>query len=111
MKLYDVLLVNTIVEGTNLVALEGPVVNERNGALVLSQSSGVYRQLAEGALPVAAADIEGTMATLHRAVTMPAADRRERAARLVESIGRNDLGHWLQRQLEDIAQRLPPRRA
>ena len=111
MKLYDVLLVNTIVEGTNLVAMEGPVVNERNGALVLSQSSGVYRQLAEGALPVAAADIEGTMETLHRAVTMPAADRRARAERLVQAICRNDLDHWLRRQLEDIASLLPPRLA
>ncbi|MCH7605921.1 MAG: trehalose-6-phosphate synthase, partial [Chloroflexi bacterium] len=41
MKLYDILLVNTIIEGMNLVAKEGPVVNNRDGVLILSVSSGV----------------------------------------------------------------------
>ena len=45
MKLYDALLVNTIIEGMNLVAKEGPVVNDRNGVLILSATSGVHHQL------------------------------------------------------------------
>ncbi|MCH8892451.1 MAG: trehalose-6-phosphate synthase [Chloroflexi bacterium] len=103
MKLYDVLLVNTIIEGMNLVAKEGPVVNNRDGVLVLSQSSGVHQQLADGAISVSPTDIEGTMEALHQAVTMPAEDRKDRAARLVESVCREDINHWLYQQMHDIS--------
>ena len=103
MKLYDALLVNTIMEGTNLVAKEGPVVNTRDGVLVLSQTSGVYHQLAEGALTVSPTDVYGTMEALYQAITMPAEERRRRTSLLVESVCRDDVTRWLVRQLEDIA--------
>ncbi|MCH7841724.1 MAG: trehalose-6-phosphate synthase [Chloroflexi bacterium] len=103
MKLYDVLLVNTIIEGMNLVAKEGPVVNNRDGVLVLSQSSGVHHQLADGAISVSPTDIEGTMEALHQAITMSAEDRKDRAARLVESVCREDINHWLYQQMHDIS--------
>ena len=103
MKLYDVLLVNTLVEGMNLVAKEGPVVNKRDGVLVLSQSSGAYRQLAEGALSVAPTDVEGTSQALYRAITMPSAERKQRAETLYQSVYREDNDNWLLRQMEDIA--------
>ena len=103
MKLYDALLVNTVIEGTNLVAKEGPVVNERHGVLVLSQSSGVHSQLSEGALTVAPADIEGTMNALHQAITMPADERRKRADALYRSVCREDVHDWIARQMEDIS--------
>jgi trehalose 6-phosphate synthase len=103
MKLYDTLLVNTLVEGMNLVAKEGPVVNTRDGVLVLSQSSGAHPQLAEGALSVAPADVEGTAQTLYQALAMPQAERRRRAALLYRSVCRQDNDDWLSRQLLDIA--------
>ena len=103
MKIYDVLLVNTIIEGMNLVAKEGPVVNTRDGVLVLSHSSGVYPQLASGALSVSPTDIEGTMEALHQAITMSAEDRKERSARMLESVCREDINHWLYQQLHDIS--------
>ncbi len=102
MKLYDVLLVNTIFEGTNLVAKEGPVVNTRNGVLVLSASSGVHHQLAEGALSISPTDIEGTMEALYQAITMSPKDRERRASLLSHSIHRQDIIHWLRCQLQDI---------
>ena len=103
MTLYDVLLVNTLVEGMNLVAKEGPVVNKRDGVLVLSQSSGAYRQLAEGALSVAPTDIVGTSEALYQAITMAAEERRRRASLLYGSVCRHDNEEWLCRQLQDIA--------
>ena len=103
MKLYDALLVNTIVEGMNLVAKEGPVVNNRDGVLILSQSSGVYHQLAGGALSVSPTDVEGTMQALYQAITMSPQDRKDRAAHLFESVCRQDVNQWLINQLEDIA--------
>ena len=103
MKLYDVLLVNTIIEGMNLVAKEGPVVNKRDGVLVLSHSSGVYQQLSDGAISVSPTDIEGTMEALHQAITMSAEDRKARAARMLTSVCREDINHWLYQQMNDIS--------
>ena len=102
MKLYDVLLVNSLIEGMNLVAKEGPVVNTRDGVLILSETSGAYEQLRDGAIPVSPTDVEGTMEALHAAITMPAEERRRRAASLAESVNRQDIIHWISRQLEDI---------
>lgn len=103
MRLYDVLLVNAVIDGMNLVAKEGPTVNQRDGVLVLSETVGAYGQLGEYVLPVAPADLEGTVEALHRALVMPLAERRRRAAALRESIEKEDLAHWLLRMLEDIA--------
>ena len=103
MKLYDVLLVNTIIEGMNLVAKEGAVVNNRDGVLVLSHSSGVYQQLSDGAISVSPTDIEGTMEALHQAITMSAEDRKARAARMLSSVCREDINHWLYQQMNDIS--------
>jgi trehalose 6-phosphate synthase len=102
MKLYDVLLINTIVEGMNLVAKEGPVVNTHNGVLVLSESSGAYHQLGRAVLPVSPTDIEGTMESLYQAIQMSPEERKERAAILTDLIQREDINHWVCRQLEDI---------
>ena len=106
MKLYDALLVNTIVEGMNLVAKEGPIVNARNGVLVLSHSSGVHDQLADGALSVSPTDIEGTMKALYQAITMSPEERKDRASRLINSVCREDINDWIKHQLEDIARLL-----
>ena len=106
MKLYDALLVNTIIEGMNLVAKEGPVVNGRDGVLVLSETSGVHDQLKEGALSVSPTDIEGTMEALYQAISMSSEDRMHRASLLVSSVCREDITHWIVSQLRDIAKLL-----
>ena len=106
MKLYDVLLVNTIIEGMNLVAKEGPVVNTTDGVLVLSQTSGAYDQLKDHALFVSPTDIEGTMATLHQAIVMSPEERQKRAIGLSQAVGEEDINHWIIRQLEDIGKLL-----
>jgi len=63
----------------------------------------VHHQLAHGALSVSPTDIEGTMEALHQAVTMSAEDRKDRAARLFESVCREDINHWLYQQMQDIS--------
>ncbi|MDE2939101.1 MAG: trehalose-6-phosphate synthase [Chloroflexota bacterium] len=102
MKLYDVLLVNSLIEGMNLVAKEGPVVNTRDGVLVLSETSGAYEQLRDGAIPVSPTDVEGTMEALYAAITMSGEERKRRATTLAESVNRQDIMHWICRQLEDL---------
>ena len=106
MKLYDALLVNTIMEGMNLVAKEGPVVNTRDGVLVLSETSGVHHQLSQGALSISPTDIEGTMEALYQAITMPAEERKDRASSLVSAVCREDITNWISCQLQDISKLL-----
>ena len=100
--LYDVLLINAVIDGINLIAKEGPIVNTRDGVLVLSETVGAYPQLAEGALPVASADVEGTMQMLYQALTMSAEERSQRNTALVEAVEREDILNWIHRQFEHI---------
>ena len=103
MKRYDVLLVNSIIDGMNLVAKEGALLNERNGVLILSESAGAVIQLGEFALIVAPADVEGTADALFQALTMPLDERRRRAEGLRQSVETDDVAMWFRQQLDDIA--------
>ena len=102
-KQFDVLLVNSIYDGMNLVAKEGVLVNERNGVLVLSENTGVHDELGAFSLAVNPFDIGDQADKLHQALTMPRAERRARRAQCVAVVRENDLGKWLERQLADIA--------
>ena len=102
LKLYDVLLINTIIEGMNLVAKEGPIVNSRDGVLVLSESCGAYPQLKDHVLAVSPTDIQGTMDALFQGLNMATSERRQKSKDLYESISKEDINAWLCSQLEDI---------
>jgi trehalose 6-phosphate synthase len=79
---FDVLLTNPVTDGTNLVAKEGPVLNRRDGVLVLSRYAGAATVLSDGALLVNPYDVEEQAAALHRALTMGPEERAARAERL-----------------------------
>ncbi len=102
MALCDILLVNPIVDGMNLVSKEGPLVSERDSVLVLSEMTGSYEQLREFVLPVAPTDLEGTVRALHAALVMPASERHRRAEGLRRLIQEEDIVLWLERQLRDL---------
>jgi trehalose 6-phosphate synthase len=95
----DVLLVNPVRDGLNLVAKEGPIVNDRDGVLVLSRESGVWAELAEAAVGVNPFDVAATADALHEALSMPAAERGRRAALLRELATARTAGDWLRDQL------------
>jgi trehalose 6-phosphate synthase len=103
MKWYDVLLVNTIIDGMNLVAKEGCLINERNGVLILSEGAGAAIQLGDNALMVSPADVEGTADALYEALTMPLSERRRRAENLRRAVESDDVAKWFREQLWDIA--------
>ena len=104
MQLYDVLLVNSIADGMNLVAKEGPVVNQQQGVLVLSERTGAHQQLGSGALVIPPLDISATASALHQALIMPADERKEKAERLRSLIESEDIVDWLCKQLETIVE-------
>ncbi|HEY8448347.1 MAG TPA: trehalose-6-phosphate synthase [Thermomicrobiales bacterium] len=103
MKWYDVLLVNSIIDGMNLVAKEGCLLNERNGVLILSEGAGAASQLGDDALIIAPADVEGTAEAIYRALTMPLSERRRRAENLRRAVESDDVAKWFREQLWDIA--------
>ena len=80
MRRYDVLLVNPVRDGLNLVAKEGPIVNERDGVVAVSRESGVWAELGGAALELHPFDIAGTADVLHRALSMGADEQRAHAA-------------------------------
>jgi len=100
LQVYDALLVNAIADGMNLVAKEGPVVNQRNGVLVLSERAGAQQQLEPGALIISPCDVYDTAQALHRALTMPAAEREDRATHLRQTVEEEDIMAWLCNQLQ-----------
>jgi trehalose 6-phosphate synthase len=102
MRLYDALMVNSVIDGMNLVAKEGPIVNTRHGVLILSEGAGAHEQLGENALSVAPSDLESTTEALYKALTMPKEERERRAEALKSSVEREDLTMWLCRQFEDL---------
>ena len=108
MQLYDVLLVNAITDGMNLVAKEGPTVNTVGGVLILSEGTGASEQLRSAALTVTASDIVGTAEALHTALTMPLGERFRRANHLKQMITENDIVMWLLQQFHDIEELLQP---
>ena len=96
---YDVLLVNPLKDGLNLVAKEGPLVNERDGVLCLSAGAGAWDELREAALAVEPFDLEQTAAALHGALTMSTEERSPRAARLRARAGARTPRDWFVDQL------------
>jgi trehalose 6-phosphate synthase len=104
MKQYDVLMVNAVIDGMNLVAKEGALLNERNGIPILSEGAGVFQQLGQYTLNVSPTDIEGTADAIYQALTMSQDERERRATDLRESIIEQDILEWIYRQLHDLAE-------
>ena len=101
-KQFDLLMVNSIFDGMNLVAKEAPAVNTRDGVVMLSENTGSHEELGDCTLTVNPFDIQEQADTIFRALTMEAEERRLRAARLREIVRERDPGVWISEQLEDI---------
>ncbi len=102
MYFYDVLMVNPLVDGMNLVSKEGPLVNKGDGVLILSEMAGSHEQLGEYTLNVSPTDLEGTVRALHEALNMPQEERVRRASALKNLVQREDIVDWLERQFRDL---------
>ena len=102
---YDVLLVNPIMDGMNLVAKEGAVLNERDGVLVLSKGAGSHAELGDGALVVEdPLDVSETARALGRAIDMGRDERAERALALRETASASRPTDWIEDQINDLVE-------
>jgi trehalose 6-phosphate synthase len=101
-KQYDVLLVNAVYDGMNLVAKEGPLVNGRSGVLVLSENTGAHSELAEWVVSVNPFDVLGQAEALHEALSMAGEERAARAEGLRQHVRVHDVALWLRELLGDL---------
>jgi trehalose 6-phosphate synthase len=101
-KQFDVLFVNSVFDGLNLVAKEGCLVNERHGVLVLSENAGAHEQLGKWALTVNPLDVSGQADALYEALTLDSAERRRRAEAIRENVRTHDIREWVDAQLADL---------
>ena len=100
--MYDVLLVNPLFDGMNLVAKEGPVLNRRGGVLVLSTNAGAHAELGRFALSVNPVDLTETVDALAEALDMSEQERKRRANGLRAAVMRNPAERWITDQLGDL---------
>jgi trehalose 6-phosphate synthase len=101
-KHYDVMMVNAMFDGMNLVAKEGPLVNERNGVSILSENTGAHEELGEFALSVNPFDVQELADAIYAALTMSPEARERRARGLKEIVTSRDPGDWIDEQISDI---------
>jgi trehalose 6-phosphate synthase len=101
-KQFDVLLVNAVMDGLNLVAKEAPLVNTRDGVVVLSENAGAIEELGEWVVPVDPRDLDGHVAALERALALPAAERARRADAIRAQVRSHDLDAWAEAQLAEL---------
>ena len=101
-KQFDLLIVNSLFDGMNLVAKEAPAVSTRDGVVMLSENTGAHEELGDCTLSVNPFDIAEQAETIHRALTMDPEERRIRADRLREIVRERDPGVWIAEQMDDI---------
>jgi trehalose 6-phosphate synthase len=101
-KHFDLLLVNAMWDGMNLVSKEGPLVNQRHGMVILSENTGAHEELGDCAISVNPFDVQEQADAIHYALTAPAEERRRRWERLHRIITARTPADWIEDQLEDI---------
>ncbi|MCU1688903.1 MAG: hypothetical protein JWN61_2209 [Pseudonocardiales bacterium] len=102
MRMADVLLINPIRDGMNLVVKEGLVLSERDAVAVLSRMAGAAPELGADALLVNPYDVSETADAIHRALTMPPEEKAERASRQRVAAGAGDPVSWFRAQIEAV---------
>jgi trehalose 6-phosphate synthase len=98
----NVLLINSLQDGMNLVAKEWVVVASEPGVLIVSETAGVAADAAESSLLISPLDVEGTARAMAEALDMPLAERRERHAGFLKRVTEWSARDWLQAQLADL---------
>lgn len=99
----DVLVVNPLMDGMNLVAKEGAALNHRDGVLVLSMGAGAFEELGESSIEIRdPRDIQATADALERAIDMPHAARREQAVALKARTHGRTPEQWINAQIDDL---------
>jgi trehalose 6-phosphate synthase len=101
-KQFDVLLVNSVRDGLNLVSKEAPLVNTRDGVVVLSENTGAFEELGPWVIAIDPFDVQAQADALERALELPLRERAARARAIARHVRDHDLERWSAAQLEDL---------
>src|SRR5256884_1020328 len=101
-KQFDVLFVNALFDGLNLVAKEAPLVNERDGVVILSENTGAHEELGEWVVSVNPFDVAAQAEALHEALTMAPDERRRRLEAIRTHVREHDVAGGIEAQLADL---------
>jgi len=101
-KQFDVLFVNAIFDGLNLVSKEAPLVNEHDGVVLLSENTGAYEELGDWVVRINPFDVAGQAEALDRALTMGLDERRQRLESIRAHVREHDVGAWIEAQLAEL---------
>jgi trehalose 6-phosphate synthase len=99
---FDVLLVNPVYDGLNLVAKEGALVNQMNGVIVLSENAGAHEELQGNVLSINPFDVEATAAAMYAGLMLAGDERRRLNEGAREVVRTNDIARWISRQVQDV---------
>lgn len=105
-QVADVLVVNAVNDGMNLVAKEAVLANARDGVLLLSENAGAHEELGEFAVTVHPFDIQQQADAMHLALTMPIARRHRMLTDAAQTVRDNDVERWLRHQIDDLSDRI-----
>jgi trehalose 6-phosphate synthase len=108
MKNFDVLLVNPVYDGLNLVAKEGALVNQTDGVIVLSENAGAHEELRGKVLSINPFDVEATAAAIYAGLTMEPEKRHMLNEGAREVVRANDIARWISKQTQDVRELVPP---
>ena len=100
LQLADVVLVNPIRDGLNLVAFESALLSQRASTLVLSTEAGAWELARDaGAIGINPFDVSATADALHLALGMDTSEREARHGRLRAAVSSRTPRDWLREQL------------
>src|SRR6187399_2870288 len=94
-KHFDMLLVNAMWDGMNLVSKEGPLVNTRNGTIILSENTGAHEELGDCAISVNPFDVQEQADAMYRALTASPQERERRMGKLRHIIESRTPADWI----------------
>jgi trehalose 6-phosphate synthase len=101
-KQFDVLFVNSIFDGMNLVAKEAPLLNRRDGVVVLSENAGSHEELGAWAVSINPFDVAAQAEAIDRALRMSLEERHERLEAIRAHVREHDVASWVESQLADL---------
>ena len=102
-KQFDVLLVNAVMDGLNLVAKEAPIVNERAGVVALSVNAGAYEELGDWVVPLDPLDVAATAAAVEQALELRGGRASASGSEAIRAhVREHDLEEWIAAQLADL---------
>jgi trehalose 6-phosphate synthase len=108
LKNFDVLLVNPVYDGLNLVVKEGALVNQTDGVIVLSENAGAHEELRGAVLSINPFDVEATASAMYTALMMAPEDRHRLNERARNVVRTNDIARWISSQVQDLRDLVAP---